>query len=286
MKIKKRLIEEAHLLGNELNHFDEDLEVSDFEADEMLEEFEEHAERFQRTKGILKGRATAQKVMQRKYGNRFNAALKKAKNRAALRSSKGIVVGAYVNLVVKRVSNNINSPLPVALFGTTFEASQYKQLLSEFMPSGVTIVKLEITSTGGFVFTYSNGTITDTITVECPQIPYSNFVRALQTDQFDVNKLRYSLADPVTMLPQFQEPFQYYKKSLFGTKTVKDFPIEMHKTPMQQQNGILDIDMSFDVDKDTALICYVAKLNNVLSQFNLNLFIPNYFKYNAKSVMG
>lgn len=283
------LTKQAHLIGEELSHFDEAFEVSDLEAADMLEEFEEHAERFGRTKGVLRGRAIASKTMQKKYGRRWTAASKKSVMSPSSRAAKvgGKISNTFVNITIKRLTSNIAFSLPFAVFGHLALASNYQQALAEYLPVGVTISSVGLLSTGGYVIRFTDGIATDMIEINCTQIGYAEFVKALATDQFEVTRIRYSL-DTAAHITQYQEPFALYTKSLFGTKQVKDFPIEMHKSPMQQQALILDIDQSFSVDKEQVIIGKI--INDVVAatpvQLQLNFFISNYFKYNAKTILG
>lgn len=283
------LTKQAHLIGEELSHFDEAFEVSDLEAADMLEEFEEHAEKFGRTKGMLRGRAVASKTMSKKYGRRWTAAQKKQVSSPSMRSRNvgGRISNTFVNITVKRVTSNIANALPFAIFGHLALASNYQQALAEYLPVGVTIISITLLPSGGYAIRFSDGVAIDTIEINCTQIGYAEFVKALATDQFEVTKIRYAL-DTLAHATQYQEPFALYTKSLFGTKQVKDFPIEMHKSPMQQQSLILDIDQSFSVDKEQVIIGKI--INDVAAavpvQLQLNFFISNYFKYNAKTVLG
>lgn len=283
------LTKQAHLIGEELSHFDEAFEVSDLEAADMLEEFEEHAEKFGRTKGMLRGRAVASKTMSKKYGRRWTAAQKKQVSSPSMRCRNvgGRISNTFVNITVKRVTSNIANALPFAIFGHLALASNYQQALAEYLPVGVTIISITLLPSGGYAIRFSDGVAIDTIEINCTQIGYAEFVKALATDQFEVTKIRYAL-DTLAHATQYQEPFALYTKSLFGTKQVKDFPIEMHKSPMQQQSLILDIDQSFSVDKEQVIIGKI--INDVAAavpvQLQLNFFISNYFKYNAKTVLG
>lgn len=283
------LTKQAHLIGEELSHFDEAFEVSDLEAADMLEEFEEHAEKFGRTKGMLRGRAVASKTMSKKYGRRWTAAQKKQVCSPSMRSRNvgGKISNTFVNITVKRTTSNIVTALPFAVFGHLALASNYQQALAEYMPVGVSITSVQLLGSGGYAINYTDGIAVDRIEINCTQIGYAEFVKALATDQFEVTKIRYAL-DTLAHATQYQEPFALYTKSLFGTKQVKDFPIEMHKSPMQQQSLILDIDQSFSVDKEQVIIGKI--INDVAAavpvQLQLNFFISNYFKYNAKTVLG
>lgn len=283
------LTKQAHLIGEELSHFDEAFEVSDLEAADMLEEFEEHAEKFGRTKGMLRGRAVAAKTMSKKYGRRWTAAQKKQVSSPSMRSINvgGKISNTFVNITVKRLTSNIVSSLPFAIFGHLALASNYQQALAEYLPAGVTIMSITLLSSGGYAIRFTDGVVVDIIEINCTQIGYAEFLKALATDQFEVTKIRYAL-DTSAHATQYQEPFALYTKSLFGTKQVKDFPIEMHKSPMQQQSLILDIDQSFSVDKEQVIIGKI--INDAVAvtpvQLQLNFFISNYFKYNAKTVLG
>lgn len=280
---KTALLKNAHFLGEKLSHFDDYEDLTDSEALEMLEEFEDHAEKFGRNVGHAAGRSKAQRVMTAKHGNRFKSAQTK-QSRGLLRTKgRNSQFNAYVNILVKRVSANIALPLPFIIFGVLQFATSYANIIGSYLPTGVTLTNVTQSATGGVILEFTQGANVDTVTIECNQVGYKQFLAALNTDQFDVGMMRYSLSDP-TQLAQYQQLFQLGTKSLFGKASQTDFPIEMHKTPNQFQNAIIDIKQSWAQDKESFLVGNIIDAASL--SINLNMFITNYYKYNAKSVLN
>lgn len=291
---RAHLVKKAHELGEHLEHFDDfdndDFEVSDFEAEDMWDEYEDHVQKYTSRKGALQGRKLADTHMKNKYGStKWNKAKSKGKS-----GKSGNLVGvggkyqqynAFVGLVITRLTNNIAGiSLPFIVFAANQSASSFVDIMKQYLPAGVTYTATIEAATGDLLLTYTQGANTDIVRIHCNQTAYATFLSALITDQFDVKFMRYTLADP-TQLSQFSQEFQYGKKTLFGKFASEDFPIEMFKDPKQYQNGIIDVKLPYDVDKERFLAGFVIPAAAGCS-FTLNLFISNYFKYTAKAVLN
>lgn len=289
---RKGLLKQAHHFSEELNNFDDyeddyENDLEDGDALEMLDEYEDHVQKFTKRSGSpAQGRASANRHMSAKYGKKWNKAQAKGKSRGLRGKTGSAQYNAYVNLIVTRTSANNAVALPFILFAANQLTVDYVDILKLYIPSGITLTSVTIDVSGNIVFTYADtatGLLIDTVVISCNQVAYASFMTALITDQFDCEKVRYVISD-ATQLSQFSQKFQWGKKSLFGQAKQNDFPVNMHKSPKDYQAGIIDIPQPFSVDKEGFMAGNIIAVGGF--SIELNLFITNYFKYNAKSVLN
>jgi hypothetical protein len=98
-----------------------------------------------------------------------------------------------------------------------------------------------------------------------------------------IKKIRYSISD-VTKQEQFNEPINFFQKSLFGRGTNDNLTPDSFKVPSQNQNNLVDIDTTFTVDKDTTMIVNMADTNVAGFTVSLNCFVSDYKKLNASNL--
>jgi len=81
---------------------------------------------------------------------------------------------------------------------------------------------------------------------------------ALNSDSFVTNMLRYIISDTSAVgLAQYENNVKTLRQSLFGKSTDDFVSPNSFKLPEQQQAGIIDIPLVFEVDKAAALGTYV-----------------------------
>jgi hypothetical protein len=84
----------------------------------------------------------------------------------------------------ERNTFNIHAALPFAFFGSLYIGNNnFGAVLAPYLPAGVTVTTSIDQTTGNFIFTYSNGSVTDTITMSTPNglISYTELVESINT---------------------------------------------------------------------------------------------------------
>lgn len=182
-------------------------------------------------------------------------------------TNTGQGLAAQFDLHIERQSANIAADLPIALFGGFDSVSAYTSVISQFLPTGVTLKALSIgnaevgagTTTGksstSVVFTFAkSGSTDDKVVLTLGQYDYPAFLAALRTSKFTVSNARYNISDTTNGIPQLTKPFKSIERSMFGAYVQNDIPLSSAKTPYQMQNGIVDINGTFKVNAQTSWV--------------------------------
>lgn len=184
-------------------------------------------------------------------------------------TNAGANLAAQFDLHIVRNSANIAADLPIALFGGFDSVAAYTGVISQFLPTGVTLKALSIGNTevgsGTTSATYKSsttvnftfaktGSTDDIVTLYLGQYDYPSFLAALRTSKFVVSNARYNISDTSTGLPQLTKPFKSIERSMFGAYVSNDIPLSSAKTPYQMQNGIVDINGTFKVNAQTSWV--------------------------------
>jgi len=90
--------------------------------------------------------------------------------------------------------------------------------------------------------------------IHCNQVAYGTLLDSLGSDMFQMNMIRYIMADTSAVgLAQYQNNINIFKQSLFG-KFDSDFVSpNSFKLPEQMQDGVIDIPLVKGIDKQIAL---------------------------------
>jgi hypothetical protein len=180
-------------------------------------------------------------------------------------------VSAIFDLKIKRVTANIEETLPVPIFGPFDLASKYASVIGP-LPSGVSLVGVDSGKIAGgekiVTLTYRDNASTpnqDTVVISINQYEYPSFLEALKTSRFIVSRARYEVAETsATGLQMLSTQFQSINRSMFGKKVENDIPLSGAKNPYQQQNGIVDIEGTFDIDAQTTwVLAFLPQENTV-----------------------
>ena len=192
-------------------------------------------------------------------------------------TAKGLAL--QFDIIVKRPTQTIAAPLPYMIFGNLESERAYKNILLPNLPAGVTLTSVTVTD-GVYTFTYSDGTHTDTITVQCAQNTYSIIVKSLLLNKISIRALKLSV--PTTdYLTQFDQPINWTVRTPFGKTKSQDSitPSSLIDTDQNQQR-IVDINKPSDihahflaVDAETTIWGYV---NQNVPSYTLSMFIDNY----------
>jgi hypothetical protein len=173
-------------------------------------------------------------------------------------SSNGIGqnLSAQFDIVITRNGSDVNSDLPVPIFGALDIKSQYNGVLT--LPTGVSITALSVGAIGTETqvrISYSKLTDTDTIVLSISQYDYPSFLTALLSSRFIVSNARYSVSDTSAPgLQQLTKPFKAIERSMFGAFLKNDIPLSSAKSPFQFQTGIVDILGTFNVTAQTTWV--------------------------------
>jgi hypothetical protein len=191
---------------------------------------------------------------------------------------------AQFSLSVKRATNLINYSLPVPLFGTVERYERWASALAPLLPTNV-VISTFASAGKSFVITFKDLTTLaeDSVFIDCSTIGYDAMLAALTTDTMQIRKIRYTISD-VSKQEQFNEPINFFQKSLFGRGTNDSLTPDTYRVPSQNQNNLVDIDTTFTVDKDTCVIVNLADTNVSGFTVGLNFFVSDYKKLNASNL--
>lgn len=197
------------------------------------------------------------------------------------------LAAATFNFTVTRPTINIvGEDLPFALFGPQDYANGYRNIIGGLVPLGAGTVLTSVRGgeSDGFpdrvVFTYTNGANVDTVVVTCDTYPYPAFLTATLSDLLRLSKVRMTLSD-ATQTRQFDQALVSVANSPFGKNVTNRVTPSTFKTPAQFQQGIVDIDAVFDMDKETTLA------GRILAVANFSISLPMFVeKYNRPIAKG
>lgn len=215
------------------------------------------------------------------------------KNEMAANSGQGIIKtggdlftpksAALFNINIRRVTDTIKADLPYFLFGATALQSAYREVMP-VLPAGVFLQQVRT----GLVYVgrenivelvYTNGVDTDTVEISCEETAYSSFINSTTTDVFKISKVRMSISD-VLQQQQFNKNIRFFVKSMFGKDGSDRVVPKQYKSPMQQQQDIIDLEGEFSVDKETTFISKIIPVANFSISFSM--FVEKFYRQNAK----
>ena len=229
---------------------------------------------------------------------RMGLPMSEARRKAAsmsIGSSKGVSVtgsnadkygnAALFDITITRNTATIAAVLPVPVFGAIDQFGKYSQSLGGYLPDGVTLTSV-VNTNGAFVFTYTDGTHTDTITITCSQIAYASFVNSTLSDVMAIRAIRYKINSDA-QLSNFSNQFTIVKKSLYGAKKQDNIPVASYLSPNQFLRDTIDIGNVNEgrgnvttLDKETSI---VIGMNAAAFSITQSVFISAFNKLNAES---
>ena len=174
-------------------------------------------------------------------------------------SFRAPVSAAIFDLTITRNTANIASALPLPVFGTLDYESNYVEIISQDLPANVTLTSIaKSPSNKGLRFTYTNsvGPVTDTIDVECAQVPYVNILRSSQGSLLKFSQCKMQISD-VTIQAQFSRKVSIVVNTIFGKNTSDSFTPNQFKSDLQNQNDIRTISSVQNVDQETSMVFLV-----------------------------
>ena len=166
-------------------------------------------------------------------------------------------VAAQLTLNVRRVTANIAGPLPYVIFGAMDAQNGYRRALQGLLKGGTVLDSVEVGESDAqpeaLVLTYSNGANTDTVEVTCGAAPYPLVLNSTITDTLQSMKMRLSISDPAASA-QFLTDLSVQVRNMWGTVKSRSLNPESFRSPEQFQNGILDINVGINFDKETMIV--------------------------------
>lgn len=279
-KRMKQHLEDVDTMARNLEHYDEDYETESFE-----EEYYETVEHFKKRLPQSQAMSAAINKMQAKHGvaktGRLMDKVSRKNNTSAIGKSTAFDAAAQFDLTITRDTVNIPFALTIPLFASIHYNAKYLSVMGNYLPNGCSISAININAKGDVVFTilYSVGSLTDTITVSCTQIPYITFLAALNYNAMRLSKIRYSISD-ITKLQQFNQPFEVYSKTIFGKHNGNGISLAAVNDPKYQQQGVRDIDNIIDLDNSTAVI--IGMINVAGFSVSLSSFVSTYNRISSK----
>lgn len=192
---------------------------------------------------------------------------------------------AQFDFTIKRLTHAINASLPVALFAPQELENGYRQMLADQIPAGTVLTAVNYSELDGkpteVDFVYTEGANVDTIRVQVVQYPYPSFLKSMVTDVLKLSKMRYSLSDS-TKLAQFSEVFNFRQGSMFGTVTTNKVSVTANKDPRQFQDGIIDVDGEFVVDKERGIVIGMADTGSNDFTVTLSMFVQKFDRHTGQ----
>lgn len=263
-----------HDQAAKLSHYDED-----YDADAMYEDYDEAFENYKRRgKDQDKAARLALAKVTSKYGEKAKKLMQRPAQMGNPDSGNS---SAQFNIVVTRVSANLAGiALPVPLFAYIHYVTAYAQLVNQYLPSGISISGIQ-SSTSAVTISYTNGIVTDTVTITCTEVSYLTFLAASLVDLMTLSKVRYSISD-ATQTDQYSQVFAAVRKDLFGDSKQKTISAAQFKNPQQFQQGIVDLDVTLPLDKESGLVVGIKAIAGF--SFTLSAFVRRYNKYDSRLI--
>lgn len=162
----------------------------------------------------------------------------------------------------------INQQLPIPLFGASDFFSQYSRAFSGLSglvrPPRVyvypfvtpTFVGLQATA-GDIIIVFEQDTDSAAIRINCKNVAYASLVTATLSDRFLTNLIRISLPS-TTNVAQFNQNIEYLRQGLFGRSIFDSLNPLSYKNPQQFQANVIDMPLTFSIDKETSLKTYIS----------------------------
>lgn len=195
-----------------------------------------------------------------------------------------INTAAQFTLSVVRDTIAISEDLPFVLFGGLDVANGYREVLSGQLAAGTVLTSVEIGESVGqpnaAVFTYTKGASVDTITVTCDSAPYPTVLQSTLTTLMQVNKARISLSDP-SQVGQFNHSFDGITKNLFGKQEFNPLSPSNFRSPQQQQQGIVDLDVNFKIDQQSMFRSKILPVAGL--KVNYAFFVDRFYLQNSRN---
>lgn len=191
------------------------------------------------------------------------------------------VAAATFDILIERLSNEIDSILPVPVFGVLDNESDWIEILNQFLPPGVTYTVTRSADRKSLDFTFTSGGSNDIIRVSCNQFPYVSFLTAGLDSVFKLSQNKLEISD-VAQVSQFSRPIHIFNRSMFGSDLSDTITPNQFKSDLQNQNDMRTINQIITIDKERTLCFLINPAKLVLT---MTSFVQAYNKgQSAKSL--
>lgn len=181
-----------------------------------------------------------------------------------------------VTFTRKRVGESVSlGVLPVAFFGALEYESDFYRMMAPYLPVGVTYTMAKSANGQDLVFTYTDGTNTETITVSLSEAPYTNFLRGLLGTYMKIQQTKIQISD-VAVQNQFSQGITTFHGSQWGKTEFDKINPSTFKSDLQNQNDIRTITAVYDIDRERGWIFNIVGENNFT--LTASLFVQAYHK--------
>ena len=194
-----------------------------------------------------------------------------------------VVSAANFTITVTRPTAAIaGEALPFCLFGALDANNGYRRIVQGLLAAGTVLTSVRYGENVGrpedLTFTYTNGANVDTIVVSCQGAPYPNILASTMTDLMNLNKVRMSISNSA-ITSQFDQEVNVLARDLFATNKSKNINANSFKTPMQQQSGIVDLDVLMGIDKEVTVQSKIVATAGLSVSFAC--FVDRFYRQNT-----
>lgn len=189
-----------------------------------------------------------------------------------------IAQAGQFDITVKRLSNNLEQPLPFAIFGAADLPAGYQNVIR--VPNGLTLTVTEGLQNSpdydSVKLSFTDGALTDIIEITSPTVSYPSLIAASMVDllHYFTIKMTLSLSD----FTQFNQVLNFRDVDIFGGFSSKNITPSSEKKESQFQDNQVNLPIEGSIDKETSVTGnFVAQTGEIQFSF----FFSRYMRYNA-----
>lgn len=191
-------------------------------------------------------------------------------------------MAAQFDIKITRVTANIVESLPFVIFAPQDAVNGYRSIISN-LPAGVSLLRVRSGESdslpNSLIFTYASAAGNDDVVVTCNQYPYPSFLQSIAVDMFKLSKMRYGISN-AALQAQYDNPFLFTTRSMFGKVVQNNLSVASFKSPTQFQQDKIDIDGTFDLDKETGVLNSIVPTAGF--SVTMSMFVEKFYLQNSK----
>lgn len=161
-----------------------------------------------------------------------------------------------LDLNIKRMSADINQPLPYALFGTFAFNDKYRIQIAPYIPAGIELIDVKALANGNVEFSYketSTGKIDSIQVAATGKLAYSTFLSTLTSNIFHTNVTKYGISD-LTQLSQYNRGFNWETLTSLGKTGSDQISPFSQRSMYAQTSDLIDFLLPYSIDAETSII--------------------------------
>lgn len=196
---------------------------------------------------------------------------------------------AQFDITITRNTSNITENLEVAILGFTEVFSGYDGFISPVTGGTVALTGAIFNSLPDrYRFTHVSGADTDTVDITSATHVYPSLITSSGFDRYRINNIRYTVSDAALADSQFNNTFEFRKRSIFGLESTNPISVASFKDPMNNQNNIIDIPINMDFDKETCIVMAMAPeaVAATAYEVTLSFFVEFFNKIDSSTMRG